>query len=98
MTLCFEVAVNGERWCRAGIGQGVMDAFVTWVGVEPTDLAQTTLSVSGTDSAERAVHWRDITRRLLVGDVVEVRIVDAEPDPPVLTPVLPEIPGEYLDE
>ncbi len=81
--LCFEVSVNGERWCRAGIGEfGSMDAAVTWVGVDGGSEPPTTLSVTGLPAGGRGVHWRDITRRLVPGDVVAVRLVECEPDPP----------------
>jgi hypothetical protein len=94
--VCFEVFVNGERWCRAGIGEfGSMDAAVSWVGVEDGSKPPTTLSVAGLPQDSPAVHWRDITRRLAAGDVVEVRIVEAVPDPATPTAMLPHswLPG-----
>ena len=87
--LCLEVSVNGERWCRAGIGEfGSMDAAVTWVGVEGGSDPPTTLSVTGLPHGAPALHWRDTIRRLVPGDVVEVRLVEGDPDPATVTPVL----------
>ena len=48
---CFEVDVNGERYCLAGVGDvGALSAFVTYVGVRGPDGATvagpTYLSVS----------------------------------------------------
>jgi len=92
--LCFDVTVNGERWCRAGIGEfGSMDAAVTWVGVEGAGSEPpTTLSVSGLPQSGGSVHWRDTVRRLVPGDVVEIRLVEAEPDPGIPAPTYPPRP------
>jgi hypothetical protein len=91
---CFEVSVSGERWCRAGIGEfGSMDAAVTWVGVDGGSEPPTTLSVSGLPHTGGSVHWRDIVRRLVPGDVVEVRLIEGEPDPWTPAPTLPPRPG-----
>jgi hypothetical protein len=92
--LCFEVTVNGQYWCRAGIGEfGSMDAAVTWVGVEGSGPEPpTTLSVSGMPYGLTAVHWRDGLRRLVPGDVVEVRLVEGEPDPFSSPPPQPLLP------
>jgi hypothetical protein len=89
--LCFEVSVNGERWCRAGIGEfGSMDAAVTWVGVDGAGPEpSTTLSVTGLPHGGGSVHWRDIVRRLVPGDVVEIRLVEGDPDPWTPAPLLP---------
>jgi hypothetical protein len=87
---CLEVSVNGERWCRAGIGEfGSLDAAVSWVGVDGASEPPTTLSVTGLPQDSAPVHWRDITRRLVPGDVVEVRVVEAIPDPATPTAMLP---------
>lgn len=98
--LCFEVTVNGERWCRAGIGEfGSMDAAVTWVGVEGAGPEPpTTLSVSGLPHGGGSVHWRDIVHRLVPADVVEIRLVEAEPDPWIAAPALLAWPPEPAEE
>lgn len=99
--LCFEVTVNGERWCRAGIGEyGSMDASVTWVGVDGGSEPPTALSVSGMPYGRSSVKWGGGLRRLLPGDVVEIRLVEGEPDesiPPKAEPLLPW-PPEPADE
>jgi hypothetical protein len=97
--LCFEVAVNGERWCRAGIGEfGSMDAAVTWVGVDGGSEPPTTLSVSGLPHGGSTIHWRDVVRRLVPGDVVEIRLVEGEPDPWTPAPPLLPWPPEPAEE
>jgi hypothetical protein len=45
--------------------------------------------VTGLPQDSAPVHWRDITRRLVPGDVVEVRVVEAIPDPATPTAMLP---------
>jgi hypothetical protein len=87
---CLEVSVNGERWCRAGIGGfGSLDAAVSWVGVEGASQPPTTLSVIGLPQDAAPVHWRDVARRLVPGDSVEVRLLEGEPDPATPTPIRP---------
>jgi hypothetical protein len=49
---CFEVELNGERYCLAGVGDvGALSAFVTYVGVRGSEgepvIGPTYLSVSG---------------------------------------------------
>ena len=97
---CLEVSVNGERWCRAGIGEfGSMDAAVSWVGVEGASEPPTTLSVTGLPQAAAPVHWRDVVRRLVPGDIVEVRLLEGEPDPATTTPIRPlPWPPEHAEE
>ncbi len=99
------VEVNGEPYCRAGVDEGAVSAFVSHVNIpdEPggTDVGSTMLTVSGFvrgDSGEpedqTAVHWGDIGATLRAGDVVTVRLVDADDaDPPVETEMLPSLDG-----
>jgi len=83
--IAFQVSLNGERLCTAGVGdKGVLSAIVTWVlrtadGVpSPSELS---LSVGGL-AADAHLEW-PAPRHLAVGDEVTVRIVEAaEADPP----------------
>ena len=98
--LCFEVFVNGERWCRAGIGEfGSMDAAVTWVGVNGGGTEPPTpLSVNGLPHGRTGVHWGEPLRRLVPGDLVEIRLVEGDPDPWTATPLLEPWPPEPAEE
>lgn len=96
--LCLEVAINGERHSIAGVGEGALSAFVTYVQirdesgkVDPAVAESTFLSVSGFLADHTAVHWGDGPSRLSVGDTVTIRLVNqATPDPHHVTPELPE--------
>lgn len=95
------VEVNGEPYCRAGVDEGAVSAFVSHVNIPDQpgrpDVGATMLTVSGFVRGESgepedqtAVHWGDITAPLVAGDVVTVRLVDADDaDPPVETEMLP---------
>lgn len=94
---------NGEPYCRAGVGEGAVSAFVSHVNIpdEPggPGVGSTMLTVSGflrDESGEpedqTAVHWGDIATPLRPGDVIAVRVIEAdEPDPPVETEMLPPL-------
>jgi hypothetical protein len=95
----FEVEVNGERYCLAGVGDvGALSAFVTYVGVRGSEgeamVGPTYLSVSGFSGSvddQRHVHWREGIRPLGPGDVITVRVVDVEsPDPGVPSVAAPQ--------
>ena len=95
------VELNGEPYCRAGIDEGAVSAFVSHVNIpdEPggPDVGSTMLTVSGFVRGESgepedqtAVHWGEIGATLQAGDVVTVRLVDADNvDQPVETEMLP---------
>lgn len=95
------VELNGEPYCRAGIDEGAVSAFVSHVNIpdEPggPDVGSTMLTVSGFVRGESgepedqtAVHWGEIGATLQAGDVVAVRLVDADDvDQPVETEMLP---------
>ena len=95
------VELNGEPYCRAGIDEGAVSAFVSHVNIpdEPggPDVGSTMLTVSGFVRGESgepedqtAVHWGEISATLQAGDVVTVRLVDADNvDQPVETEMLP---------
>jgi hypothetical protein len=84
----FEVTLNGERVCTAAAGAtGVLTAGVTWAlrtapGVaNPSDIS---LRVGGL-SSDAHLDW-PIPRKLRVGDVVAITIVETDaPDPPART-------------
>jgi hypothetical protein len=97
------VELNGEPYCRAGVDEGAVSAFVSHVNIpdEPggPDVGSTMLAVTGFvrgDSGEpedqTAVHWGEIGEALEPGDVVTVRLVDADDvDPPTETEMLPPL-------
>ena len=87
--LAFDVAVNGTRHCLAGVGtRGILSAFVTYYRVPPDDdlpdLGRAVhLHVSGTRGDGTRVQWprgsaADPTVRLAPGDVVTIRVVEAD--------------------
>ena len=91
--LCFDVAINGKRYCLAGVGdRGILSAFVTYYRLPPDvelpDLGRKVhLNVSGTRPDGGGVQWApgpspDATVPLRLGDVVTVQVVEsASPDP-----------------
>jgi hypothetical protein len=95
------VELNGEPYCRAGVEEGAVSAFVSHVNIpdEPggPDAGSTMLTVSGFvrgDSGEpedqTAVHWGDIAATLHAGDVVTIRLVDGDAvDQAIETEMLP---------
>jgi hypothetical protein len=70
----FEVHVNGERLCLAGVGEdGVLTAIVDYAG---RDKERLHLHVGGLlIPEEQHVKWQD--RYLNVGDEVRIRIVES---------------------
>ena len=87
----FDVFVNDERLCRAGVGDdGVLDTIVTWVKLtgdaahearrSNAPVEETTVQVGGLSNH---THQRWVQRRLTVGDRVTVAIASAsKADPP----------------
>ena len=87
--ICFEVLINGERICQAGVGEsGVLTSVLTWVGNLQRDQSENrsvTLNVGGLAYNENKksefVNWAK--ERLNVGDEATIRIVEASnPDEP----------------
>lgn len=72
----FEVYLNGERLCLAGIGDdGVLNAMVDCIAKPPDQGLE--LTVGGLISATREhVEWTN--RHIAVGDQILVKIVDAD--------------------
>lgn len=89
--ICFEVVVDGEKLCTAGVGDvGVLTATISWVenpnpshDVGPSGIGLHVGGLTDTDSGEdEFVEW--VKKRISVGNTVTVRIVEtAESDPPV---------------
>lgn len=79
--ICFQVAVNGERLCTAGIGDdGVLNAIISWVGpddkgCEAAASEAIDLHVGGLAN-DVHVRWLNGFHLLKVGDVVAVAIID----------------------
>lgn len=84
--ICFEVRRNGERLCLAGIdGHCVLTAHVTFVDVVdpgPRRRRMLELRAGGMESESRAhVDW--VHSQILVGDRIEIVVMEAESaDPP----------------
>ena|ERR1700720_807373 len=82
---CFQVEVNGERVCVAGLGEfGVLTATLSWVrnrhqsSTTTEAAAEIAFNVGGlTDSESRVDEFVDWVRKgLSVGDEVRITIVD----------------------
>lgn len=79
--IVFDVFRNGERLCRAGIGDsGVLSAMTKWVsarrysdGTERQEQLQ--LDVGG---LRRGDHQRWVSQNLAVGDEIRIHIVEAD--------------------
>lgn len=73
--ICFEVWVNGEKICLAGVGEsGVLNSIVTWGGRQ---WIKTDLHVGGLVNDEH-VRWTEKEHILEVGDEVTIKIVEAD--------------------
>jgi hypothetical protein len=73
----FEVHVNDQRACIAGIGNdGVLTAIVSWVS---KDSDPDRLEIGALDSVSRQhVDWGTFILR--IGDEVRIRLIDVELD------------------
>jgi|SRR5258705_9186796 len=90
--IAFEVFLNGNKVCRAGVGDlGVLTTILTWVKREGRNTKtretgiieeELTLDVSGLISSKNEhVRWTD--DKVTVGDEVCIRIINLESvDPP----------------
>ncbi len=78
----FEVHLNGEKLCTAGLGDtGVVSAILSWRGNQPykdgtaPESASIEFSVSGLISpAGEHVRWAE--PKVQVGDEIRIRVVD----------------------
>lgn len=89
--IAFEVSINGEVTCVAGVDPfGVVSVNAHWlrratdpVGSDGLPVAESRLGVGGLTD-EHSLRW--ISTGLAVGDVVRIRLVEVEAvDPPVAT-------------
>jgi hypothetical protein len=84
--LAFEVSVNGEVVCVAGLDEyGVLTAILSWVRRRPDaefkpDSEELEFSVSGlaSDARNDAEHLDWLKRELRVGDIVSLRVIEIE--------------------
>ena len=87
--LAFDISVNGHRHCLAGVGaRGILSAFVTYYRMAPSGEfpdpgRKAHLHVSGSRADGTRVHWPregspDATVPLRIGDVVTIRLVEAD--------------------
>jgi hypothetical protein len=78
--LAFEIHINGQRKCTAGIrGPCALTASLCWVLREPKSRRgqhqELHLGVGGLDSSDEFLEW--LQRDLKPGDEVTVRIIEA---------------------
>ncbi|MEI6785358.1 MAG: hypothetical protein WCQ21_31045 [Verrucomicrobiota bacterium] len=81
--IAFEVYVNGEKVCTAGVGEsGVLSSILTWRGTQPYKdgnvpaAASLELDVGGLTSPEgKDVRWAQ--RSIRVDDEIQIRVVEA---------------------
>ncbi len=82
--ICFEIFVNGERLCLAGVESGVLAADLLCYQ-EPLEEdsttereSQLTMRVSGHNNGE-TYHWTESAQTLSgVGDEITIRVVEAD--------------------
>jgi hypothetical protein len=77
--ICFEVYINGQKICLAGVGDnGVLSAMATFTA--SSELQKTEFRVGGMTKVDvetsQQIEWLD--RELSVGDTITVKIVEAE--------------------
>jgi len=92
--VCFEVFLNEQRVCLAGVGEhGVLSAFLSWHSLAPAERApyqegqgpHLGLTVNGRGGSQlgESLHWIDDDVPIQVGNEVRIRIIDADtPDEP----------------
>ena len=98
--LAFDVSLNGGSLCRAGVGKaGVLTATMSWVGGCPraerpggrTEQGETEFRVGGLVSAngdDVSLEW--LTRVLVPGDEVMLRVVEVDTADPAPSKVVYE--------
>ena len=85
--ICFDVSVNGNRLCTAGVGEyGVLTAVLSWVRSQPEETfspedeqreQSPDLHIGGLVNGEH-VRWIDEPFFINVGDEVSLRVVDSD--------------------
>jgi hypothetical protein len=86
--IAFEVHLNGKKICTAGVGDlGVLTSSLAWRGPQPYQKGGPSvaeylrLDVGGL--AQSGDHLRWLDRKLKRGDVVSIKVVEADsPDKP----------------
>jgi len=73
----FEVHLNGEKLCLAGVGKGILAITVNWVARPRRSDEIGGLAVGGLiDATGRHVEWTN--RRLQIGDEVRIKVVEKD--------------------
>lgn len=84
--ICFEVSVNGNRLCTAGVGEyGVLTAILTWVWSQSEEASpaheerkeKPDLHVGGLVNEEH-VSWLENPFLLSSGDVVAIKVISSQ--------------------
>src|SRR6516225_7527738 len=81
--IAFEIHLNGRRVCTAGVGNiGVLTTSLAWRGAQPSNNGGSSiaeylrLDVGGLKDSNEHLRWLD--RRLRRGDVVTIKVVEAD--------------------
>ncbi len=86
--IAFEVHVNGKKICTAAVGDlGVLTTCLSWRGTQPYEKGGPSiaeylrLDVGGLADSGEHLRWLD--RKIRRGDVVSIKVVEADfPDKP----------------
>ena len=101
--ICLDIETSDGRRHRIGVEDGVASALVNVITLpgspaynpQVPETAPVQLSLSGFGPDQQRLHWGEVTMPLLVGDAVQIRVVETpSADPPTHTPILPELPDE----
>jgi len=92
--VCFEVFLNEQRLCLAGVGEhGLLSAYLSWHSLAPAERAPyqagqgphlgLIVHGGGGSRAGESLHWVEDEVPIEVGNEVKIRIIDAaSPDEP----------------
>jgi len=84
--ICFEVSVNGNRLCTAGVGEnGVLTAILTWVSSQSEEASpdneerkeKPILHISGLMNEEH-ISWLENPNLISLGDVVSIKVISSQ--------------------
>ena len=81
---CFEVTINGQKVCTAGIGEyGVLNSVLSFVGGKessdqaPSENLELTVFGVSTSTVGASEHIEWLRRALVAGDEIVIRIIEA---------------------
>jgi hypothetical protein len=91
--ICFEVEINGEIACVAGVGEtGVLTSILTWAKNNPASSTERSvnelnltvggLKIDETNAGKAHLDW--VRRDLQVGDQIRIKVIEcSECDAPI---------------